>query len=128
MVANEYGGTEKRLLFSPFTFELKMQDKDAQAQKEQYAAARKAAEQKAADFDKVREAARALNKELEEKNHQLKDQQAVVTRLAVSQLPDPLSNFTALIRTYTVLAVQNIPLQRAASLLKVWVFHIWYSS
>jgi len=67
-----------------------LQDKDAQAQKDNYAAARKAAQDMAADFDKVREAARALNKELEEKNKQLKDQQDLVARLAV---PPPLPPF-----------------------------------
>jgi chromosome segregation ATPase len=65
--------------------ELAAQDKDAKALKENYAAARQAAQQKAADYDKVREAARALNKELEEKNKQLKDQQNVVDRLSNQQ-------------------------------------------
>jgi len=41
----------------------------------------------------VREAARALNKELEEKNKQLKDQEAVVERLAVSLYPSPCCLF-----------------------------------
>jgi hypothetical protein len=65
--------------------ELAAQDKEAKALKEDYAKARQAAQEKAAAFDKVREAARALNKELEEKNKQLKDQEALVARLGNQQ-------------------------------------------
>ncbi len=67
-----------------------MQDKEAKALKEDYAKARQAAQEKAAAFDKVREAARALNKELEEKNKQLKDQEALVARLGVNPFTPPL--------------------------------------
>ena len=69
-----------------------LQDKDAQALKEDYAKARLAAQEKAAAFDKVREAARALNKELEAKNKELKDQEDLVARLAVCT-PPPSFNF-----------------------------------
>ena len=63
---------------------LAVQDEQANAQKDSYANARKAAEDKAAEFDKVRDAARALNKELNEKSRLLKEQESEVTRLAVS--------------------------------------------
>ena len=60
-----------------------MQEAEAKRLKDDYAKARQIAEQKAADFDKVREAARGLNKELEEKANMLKIQEAQVAELAV---------------------------------------------
>ena len=60
-----------------------LQEAEAKRLKDDYAKARKIAEQKAADFDKVREAARGLNKELEDKANMLKIQEAQVAKLAV---------------------------------------------
>ena len=60
------------------------QEDDAKALKESYAKAQQVAEKKAAEFDKVRDAARALNKELNDKSRLLKEQEAEVARLAVN--------------------------------------------
>ena len=70
-----------------------LQEAEAKKLKDDYANARKIAEQKAAEFDKVREAARGLNKELEDKANLLKIQEAHVAKLAVGCLP-----FTRLVR------------------------------
>ena len=60
-----------------------LQDEDAKALKDSYAKAQQVAQAKAAEFDKVRDAARALNKELNDKSRLLKEQEAEVARLAV---------------------------------------------
>lgn len=63
-----------------------LQEDDAQALKDSYAKAQQVAKDKAAEFDRVRDAARALNKELNDKARLLKEQEAEVARLAVSCL------------------------------------------
>lgn len=71
---------------------LHLQDEEAKALKESYAKARQVAQNKAAEFDKVRDAARALNKELDDKARQLKEQEAEVARLAVSHVMNSMIN------------------------------------
>lgn len=62
------------------------QEGEAKAAKDAYNEARKIAEQKAAEFDKVRDAARGLNQELEQKASLLKSQEAEVAKLEVSSI------------------------------------------
>ena len=61
-----------------------MQDKEAKAKTDAYAKAREVAQRKAADFDATRDAARSLNKELEQASLLLKQQEVEVARLSVS--------------------------------------------